>query len=279
MRHAIFSIFFLVSLIASVPAADEPAILKKGCCMGGADAERTEKRIKSLNVGWHYNWTASWKGRDIKGVPFVPMIFKNDQWTAGSLDKVKVAKSKMGSSPLLGFNEPDGKAQANMTVEQALKFWPELEKTNRRLGSPATVHPDNEWMKAFMKGADEKGLRVDFVCVHWYGQLDAEKFIERMREIHELYDKPIWITEFAIADWSAKSLRENKYTDRDVLKFMEDVLPELEKLEFVERYAWFDAKADDPKLGRSALFDKAGELTELGRFYADFKSGVVRAKR
>jgi hypothetical protein len=79
-----------------------------------------------------------------------------------------VASSKAGESPLLGFNEPDGEKQANLTVQQALDLWPMLEKTNRRLGSPATVNPANEWMTKFMVGAKQKSCRVDFVCVHWY---------------------------------------------------------------------------------------------------------------
>lgn len=278
MKRTCLLLGLIFPLVASVGAADEPSLSKKGLGLGG-DPEVVEKQLKALNVGWHYNWTAAWKGREIKGVPFVPMIFKENEWTASSLEKVKVAKSKMESSPLLGYNEPDGKAQGNMSVAQALELWPTLEKTNRRLGSPATVHPDNAWMKAFMEGVEEKNLRVDFICVHWYGERDPDKFIRRMREVHELYKKPIWITEFAIADWSATSLEENKHSPRDVLKFMEDVLPELEKLDFVERYAWFPAKAGDAKLGHSALFDKDGKLTELGEFYAKFNQNGARKKR
>lgn len=278
MKATRLALALLFPLLATARAADQPAVGKKGIGLGG-DPGTVERQLKALDVAWHYNWTAAWKGRENRSVPFVPMIFKNNEWTAGSLEKVRVARSKLEANPLLGFNEPDGKAQANMTVEQALKLWPELEKTNRRLGSPATVHPDNEWMKAFMKGVEDHGLRVDFICVHWYGQRDAGKFIGRIREVHELYKKPIWITEFAIADWSAASLRENKHTPEDVLEFMEDVLPELEKLDFVERYAWFPAKHGDPKLGPSALFDARGELTELGEFYAKFKGREARANR
>ncbi|MCU0796891.1 MAG: glycoside hydrolase family protein [Akkermansiaceae bacterium] len=250
-------------------AMAEEGIIKKGIGLGG-DPELVQKQVKALQVGWHYNWMAAWKGRKIKDVEYVPMIFKDNEWTARALDSVKVSRSKMESSPLLGYNEPDAKAQGSMSVEAALELWPALEKTNRRLGSPATVHPDNAWMQAFMEGVEKEDLRVDFICVHWYGERDADKFIKRIEEVHELYNKPIWITEFAIADWSAKSLKDNKHSPRDVLKFMKDVLPELEKLDFVERYAWFSGKPGEARLGHSALFDKDGELTELGEFYANF---------
>jgi hypothetical protein len=276
MKRTFLILALAFAFIAPAPA--DEVVIKKGIGLGG-DPELVQKQVKALNVGWHYNWMAAWKGRDIKGVEYVPMIFKENEWTARALDSVKVPKSKMESSPLLGYNEPDAKAQGNMSVDDALELWPALEKTNRRLGSPATVHPDNAWMKAFMEGVEEKELRVDFICVHWYGELDAGKFIRRMEQVHKLYKKPIWITEFAIADWSAKSLKDNKHSPRDVLKFMKDVLPELEKLDFVERYAWFPGKPGDARLGNSALFDKDGELTKLGEFYANFNPDGARKKR
>jgi len=259
--------FALAVFLPSAMADDEP-VSKKGICLGGKDAGSVKDRIESLNVGWHYNWTPVWNGGKIKDVPFVPMIFGNKSWSMNAFGDLKVAKSKGASSPLLGFNEPDGKDQANLSVKEALEIWPLLEKTNRRLGSPVTVHADNEWMKSFMKDVKDKGYRVDFICVHWYGGNDPDKFIRRLNEIHKLYGKPIWVTEFAVADWSAKSRDDNKVKPKDVLRFMKEVLPKLDKLDFVERYAWFTAAPDHPKLGPSALFDQNGKLTELGEFYS-----------
>jgi len=252
-------------------AADAPS-RKKGICLGGGGDSigAVEKKITSLNVGWHYNWTPTWKGEELKGAPFVPMFFGDNPWSHDGLDGLKVAKSKSASSPLLGFNEPDGRDQANMSVRKALELWPLLEKTNRRLGSPVTVHADNDWMRSFMKGAEEKGYRVDFICVHWYGHCDPEKLLSKLESIHELYERPIWITEFAPADWSAKSVKDNGNKPSDILRFMKQVLPRLEKLKYVERYAWFTAKPDHRALGPAALFDESGALTELGEFYASF---------
>lgn len=272
-RLGSFAFLFLVLplFVQSASANDAPS-RKKGICLGrGGDSQQAvEKKIQMLNVGWHYNWTPTWKGKELKDAPFVPMFFGDNKWSHDGLDGLKVAKSKADANPLLGFNEPDGAEQANMSVEKALQLWPLLEKTNRRLGSPVTVHADNDWMKSFMKRADEKGLRVDFVCVHWYGQCDADKFLARMEAIHELYEKPIWITEFAPADWSAKSVKDNRNKPSDVLRFMKEVLPRLEKLKYVERYAWFTSKPDHRALGPAALFDESGGLTELGEFYAAF---------
>ncbi len=248
--------------------AEGEASRKKGICLAGKGGD--EQRIEALNVGWHYSWTPYWNGKEIKGVPFVPMIFGDKGSSLSALDSLRVDEPEGAANPLLGYNEPDGKDQANMSVQAALDLWPRLEKTNRRLGSPVTVHADNEWMKAFMAGAGEKGHRVDFICVHWYGGDDADQFSRKLKEIHDLYKKPIWVTEFAVADWSAESRKDNKYDERDVLRFMKSALRELERLDFVERYAWFHAAPGNPKLGPSALFDEEGKLTKLGEFYAGF---------
>src|SRR5262249_35947653 len=81
--------------------------------------------------------------------------------------------AKKSGSVLLGFNEPDHPQQANMTVQQALELWPHLTATGMRVGSPATAADPSlsgSWLEKFMDGAKARGYRVDFVCVHWYGE-------------------------------------------------------------------------------------------------------------
>lgn len=221
-----------------------------------------------LHCDWFYTWGPSAPTGIPPGVSFVPMIWGHP----GGMDKIAqigaVAKAA-GARELLGFNEPDGKKQANIPVDKALDLWHLLVDTGLRVGSPACVQPDREWMKAFMSGARKRALKVDFVCVHSYGSANAEAFVKRLHEIHKLYDKPIWITEFAVGDWAAKTAAENRYRPSDVLRFMETVLREISRMDFVERYAWFPAKPDNHALGPSALFDEAGKLTRLGECYRD----------
>jgi len=92
-----------------------------------------------------------------------------------------------------------------------------------------------------------------------------------VKEIHELYNLPIWITEFAVADWEATSVETNKHTPEQVLAFMKAVLPKLDQLEYVERYAWFSGQTDNKALAPSALFDADDNLTPLGEYYASHK--------
>jgi hypothetical protein len=170
----------------------------------------------------------------------------------------------------LGFNEPDNKDQANMPVERAIAYWPKLMDAGLPLGSPGCVHADREWMLDFMAEIERKNYRVDFICVHWYGGANSQSFINHLKKVYELYNKPIWITEFAPADWNASSVENSSITKAKAANFMKEVLPELDKLDFVHRYAWFSAKTSSPALGNSALFYDNGNLTPLGKFYRDY---------
>jgi hypothetical protein len=266
-----------LSLMAALAPAQQLQAAKKAAKGSGSPkkglgygmrAENWKRTLEELRCKWFYSWTARIPDDLPKGITYTPMIFKYD----GNLDAViqtgKAAK-KARIPELLGFNEPDQKKQGNMTVEQALEAWPVLEETGLRLGSPACVHPDNDWMQAFMKETKKRKLRVDFVCMHSYGPPDADHLIKRLHAVHKLYRKPIWITEFAAGDWKASSVAENEHKPETVLRFMEDVLPQLDRLDFIERYAWFPAKPDNKALGTSALLDETGKLTRLGECYRD----------
>jgi len=240
---------------------------KKGFCIGTKSDEYI-RALQQLRAKWFYSWNHQVPANKPEGVDFVPMIWKYHGREESVIDAAKAAKAA-GIKELLGFNEPDQKKQANMTVEEALAAWPVLERTGLRLGSPGCVHPDKEWMKAFMKEAEARKLRVDFVCVHSYGGTNAESLVRRLEQVHQLYRKPIWITEFAVGDWKAETVAENRFKADAVFRFMEQVLPKLDRLDFVERYAWFSAKPDNKALGTSALLDAEGKLTRLGECYRD----------
>jgi len=221
-----------------------------------------------LNVDWHYSWGLKLQEDYPRNIRFVPMT-----WGKWDLEKaityINELKKMDKVESLLGFNEPDGKKQSNISVEEALDLWPKLMKANVRLGAPCCVHPDNEWTKTFMEQAKQKELRIDFVPIHDYGGPSPQGLVNKCKRIYEMYGKPIWITEFAVGDWQAKDVAENKHSPERILEFMKEVLPELDKLGCVERYAWFPANKDNKNLGTSALFNDDNSLTELGNFYAN----------
>jgi hypothetical protein len=241
---------------------------KKGACFT-TKSDTWSSKVSALNVYWHYSWGVDAKISEPDSVRFVPMI-----WGKWSLDKSLVTVDSLAKAgkvkQLLGFNEPDGKEQANLTVEESLGYWPKLMNLNILLGSPACVHADNAWMKDFMAKATEKGFRVDFICVHWYGGANAQSLMDHLKSIHDLYNRPIWLTEFAPADWSATSPATSKVTRENALAFMQQILPALEKIDYVERYSWYSSDPGNAALGNSALFDSAGKLTLLGAYYSKF---------
>ena len=252
---------------APKPRKNAGGSAKKGIGIGGR-APNLNGKLEELRCKWFYTWTAQMPDGIPKGIEYTPMIWEYKGNPEAVANTGRIAK-KAGTNELLGFNEPDGSKQANMSVESALDAWPVLQETGLRLGSPACVHPDNEWMRAFMEGAKKRGFKVDFICVHSYGAPTADAFIKRLHAVHELYKKPIWITEFAVADWKAKSVAENQFKPDEILKFMEEVLPQLEKLDFVERYAWFPSSVDNKALCHSALYGADDQLTRLGECYRD----------
>ncbi len=262
------------TLQAFAGATTKPkAVSKKGVGITtyNKEAEVWEKQVEDLKVSWHYTWGYLNPGKEPQGVQFIPMVFSN-KWQADTLDakleEITASVKEHSQAILLGFNEPDSDEQSNVSVELALKAWPTLMKTGAKLGSPACVNAEGEWMRQFMQQAKEKKLRVDFVAVHWYGQPDVKQFITKLVRIHELYDKPIWITEFAIGDWKAKTPAENRYSPQVVQQFMKETLPKLNQIAFIERYAWFPSVPKSAALTSSSLFNEDGSLTELGKIYA-----------
>ncbi|MGR3758809.1 glycosyl hydrolase [Roseobacteraceae bacterium NS-SX3] len=192
-------------------------------------------------LAWYYNWRPdeiAHKGRLRRSVEFVPMIHN-----AKDVNKKIRASSRV--TTLLGFNEPDGRGgshQAGMSVAKAVKLWPRLMRHGLRLGSPATTQEGTlgkgSWLRRFMDQAEAKGLRVDFIAVHYYSKTGNVAEFERwLRRVHKEYGKPIWVTEFAYIDWT----RPRAVSYGQNAAFAEKAIAMMERLPFVERHAWFAA--------------------------------------
>ena len=238
---------------------------KRGLGIGTKPGTPWREKIELCGAHWLYNWTTTPPENLPAGVEFFPMVWSKRR--ENSFPKLREELRRNKFRILLGYNEPDQKKQGNVTVEEALEQWPKLMELGVRLGSPAGVHPDKDWMKAFMKGVDERKLRVDFVTVHSYGGPNADALMKRLAAVHELFGRPLWITEFAVGDWNAKTRAENKFRPEQVVEFVQKVLPQLDACKFVERYAWFPAKPDSAPLGPCALFNDDGTLTPVGEAY------------
>lgn len=238
---------------------------KRGLGIATKPGSQWREKLNHSGASWFYSWGTTPPENLSAGIDFVPMVWRAN--SAASVREAGATVRKQGGKVLLGFNEPDQKKQADMTVEQALELWPGLMEPGLRLGSPACVHPDNEWMRAFMKGVAERRLHVDFVTVHSYGGLNVDELMNQLEAVHKLFSRPIWITEFAVGDWKAKTRAENRYQPEQIVGFMEQLLPRLDRCDFVERYAWFPANPDNHALGPCALFNEDASLTPVGQAY------------
>jgi RNA polymerase sigma factor (sigma-70 family) len=222
--------------------------------------------IDDVRAGWYYNWSPG--NADMpapSGVEFVPMI-----WGAANVTDATLKQVRREGRVLLGFNEPDLREQANMTVEKALELWPRLERTGMRLGSPAVAYGADTpggWLDRFMTGAKSRGLTVDFIALHWYGSDFGPDAVGHLRgylqAVHRRYGKPIWLTEYGLINFAGAP----KYpTDAQQAAFIARSTSMMERLPYVQRYAWFSLPAvgDSVELG---LYRDGARRTAAGAAY------------
>lgn len=216
---------------------------KKGFAGGRQETE-------VLGGYWHYDWGAG--GESSLDTEYVPMRH-NAHWDA--FEKIN---AKHNVTHLLGFNEPMQKDQANMSMHQCLEMWPKLQASGLRLGSPCPTDGTVDWLYKFCDEADKRGLRVDFVAVHYYrGGLSTEQVIGWLKAIHERTGRPLWVTEWNNgAPWVQghnPTLEENARKVYEYSKAMNEQ-------PWIERYAIFTMDG-----GRQVI--NRGVMTPVGEAY------------
>ena len=259
---------------AGAPADAGPgaATCKRGIASNAAPSVAFARTANAPGIAWWYNWAAQASGGD-PSIELVPMI-----WGSGSLTATISPASKF----VLGFNEPNFKAQADLTTAQAATDWPEVERiagttapSAARLVSPAVnfcgsasdpsqctdpnVTDPYSYLTDFFAACT--GCEVDYVAVHWYNcDLPSLKaYIDGSSGSGGLagfvqFGKPIWLTEFSC---------DSAHSVADQLAYMQAAIPYLEGNPHVYRYAWFSASA----IPNAQLANADGSLTSLGAAY------------
>jgi len=221
---------------------------------------------QGLNVGWYYNWNISDNSTpELEYVPIAQKLY----WPG--LDQDWQAR---GATHLLGYNEPDHKDQANLTVDQAIQGWPKLLATGLRLGSPAVSDGGLNWLYDFIAKADGNHLRVDFIAVHYYRSHNpadakgaATQFYNFLKEIHGRTKRPIWVTEWNNgANWT----HDPKPTFAQQKEALKEMIKMLDRTPFVERYAIYNWVEETRSVKR-----KDGTLTPAGEVYRDQESPLA----
>jgi hypothetical protein len=227
--------------------------------------------LAASGAAWYYNWGATPSGiATPSGVAFVPMIKGPSDVNATVLNEVKHE-----GNVLLGFNEPDQAGEADMTVQQAIDMWPQLEATGMALGSPSVswgTNSTSSWLGNFMQEAQARHYRVDFITVHWYGQHNFSNPSENatllenyLQQTYALWGKPIWITEFALTNFQHGA--PEYPTEAEQAAFLTAATKMLATLPYVQRYAWYGLSSSGSSKGTTALFDSAAAATQVGQAY------------
>ena len=223
--------------------------------------------LADVGAGWYYNWGSN--NDDMPGptgVEFVPMIRAKGDATDATIAKAK----KESGGELLGFNEPDMAGQADMSVDDALAAWPKLQATGLRLGSPSVAYGGDTpggWLDRFMTGAKQKGYRVDFITLHWYGSdfsaAAVDQFLGYVDAVHKRYNKPIWVTEYGLMNFSGSP----KYPSASQLvTFIKGTTKGMQSRSYVERYAWFGLPAVNDSVD-FGLYKDGDSPTAAGEAY------------
>jgi hypothetical protein len=251
-----------------------------------ADEIRKEhiRRMNELNLSWNYSWAMPLVDEQPESVEFMPMVFGGkglhgpdavqkltDQLARDVAPHIASGRVKR----LLGPNEPDREKHGDLTPEQTLALWPAMEALGVPLCSPSAANSEGgkgtggHWMPEFMAEVEKRGLRVDYIGVHAYSGPSTKDVKVRLRRIYEKYgNRPLLITEFGVVDWKTlDGTSKNRFTQAQVLAFMKDILPWMERQDWIAGYAWFAFRVDSPHGGSSAFFDADGKLNALGRYY------------
>lgn len=250
---------------------------RAACKRGLAYGYHSHEDLAALQpvVAWWYNWAylPDEALRDgyyqTLGVAYVPMVW------GGTFDVATItAAIPPGATTLLGFNEPNFGAQANLSAAQAAARWPDVESIADARGltlvSPAVNFCGGDcqdtdpfrYLDDFFQAC--AGCRVDKVAFHLYvgcnqgGANHAQWLINHVETYKQRFAQPLWLTEFACTDAASFD---------DQIGFLEDAVAYLEGEPRIERYAWFSGRfAGIPFVD---LLGPSGVLTPLGEAYVN----------
>jgi hypothetical protein len=233
----------------------------RGAAMVGLPEDCSD--VQALSLSWYHDWSTNpYCSTD---VDFVPMVWGD--WCPGTTDcsVVPARLAASGAKELLGFNEPDSTSQSNVSVPRALDLWSYLQSTGLRLGSPAVTDDSagHAWLDAFMTGARQRGLRVDFITLHWYGSCTNGTQLTNYLSTMSKYGLPIWLTEFSCVNQSAATNTQ----------YVQQVVSSLLAIPYVERIAWFTNRPHQTGYDGTALVTDAGALTTVGAAYSALPAG------
>lgn len=268
----LFISFFVVS---SLMLFAQTKSYKRGVSYNIPYAEDLEALTPGLS--WYYNWgqtptTAIIPIYSNYNMEYVPMA-----WSG--LNKATMRGFLTGRTDvkyILGFNEPNFVAQANLTPTKAASMWSDIEEIadefNLKIVGPALNYsPDApyqdpfKWYDEFLAACPD--CRIDYIAAHCY--MDNPGSLSWYLSLYERYNKPIWLTEYCAWDG-------NKVTPQSQREYMIQSIFDMENNPQVYRYAWFIGRSSggEQSYPYMPLLSNTGKgnLTELGDIYVNMSS-------
>jgi hypothetical protein len=218
--------------------------------------------VKLLNPGFYYDYNPSDKFADSSNEQGYPALFTPMHWC---LPLNATIPSTVNTTFVLGPNEPNNLHNCNKPPSVIAEAWATVMAAypTSILVSPATAGNGIPWLDQFFSNCTHlygsKGCRISHVAVHDY-TCDAPTLLAYLKEVHDRYNMPVWLTEFSCGDGA-----QNKPM-KDHLAYMQKVVPMLDAADYVYRYAWMSARS-----ANRGLFTNPGPgqtLSEVGKLYA-----------
>ena len=214
----------------------------------------------ALKTSWCYDWGQG-NASLLPDVEWVPNHIYED-WPSSS-----TCGSVTGSCHMKTNNEPGNSADDHpQDVATVLNNWENLMRTGMRLCSESSHDGSMNHLKAFIDSIDARGWRCDILDLHCYwpsGNFNSLTWYS------DNYGKgrPIWISEWIWgASWNHNGAFGSGVNDAQILSETKKLLDILNSNPRVERYAYWNSES------KAKIY--SGGLTELGKYYAEMKTGL-----
>jgi len=189
-----------------------------------------------LGTWWAYNYDDHTSAAEPSYFDFAPMIHDANWEPLSDVQSRSVGwRSSRQPVYLLTYNEPDNSSQANMSTNQVISLWPQLQALNVPLVSPAMQNTYDAWAYNFFSLIASHGYRVDYTAVHLYVPPNATSLINNLYAAYTTWGRPVWLTEFSPVDWS----NTQSWSENDDYNFLAEFMWMAEDQEWLKRYAIF----------------------------------------
>lgn len=215
--------------------------------------------MQCTKCSWAYNWNSTDNGLLRNSLNFVPMLWSTAKEHTDRWPQNADAMIQSGSTHILSFNECDRPDQCDLDAASAAAAHVEFVNGYAgrvRIGSPAISNSAANgqglsWLELWVWTCDDLRCEYDFCVTHWYGN-SVENLLKHIASVHEICrGKPVWLTEFAIDGGS----------DEQHASFITAVIPQLDAIDYLERYAYF--------MIQEGRFVSGSTITLSGQAYAE----------